>query len=253
MYLFQQLLSNAQVLRGQYDQMQESAEIPWWPLLILILWLDWYPQTMMNLLPNNKTLSFPLHGVALQHSHKKNEGSSKKKHSLKIFMDFTDFIFPSFSSWPPFLLLSCTCPFWTQPQHRFDPIHVWCKAHSGGHQLSHQPRQTSVASQDHRGHPGWRLRPFIHVSLTDPPKKTPRNLGFKVPLVGSRKVPLIFLMDLKFKLSVFLGLKNSVVVNSLYFWAVETNMSQVWRKECHFRDVLVPRRVKYIKLFPPPS
>lgn len=143
---------------------------------------------------------------------------AKKNHSLKIFMDFTDFIFPSFPHDPLILLLSCTCPFGTQPQHRFDPIHVWCKAHSGGHQLSHQPRQPSVASQDHRGHPG--VKSTFHERFTHgpPKKKTPRNLGFKVPLVGSRKVPLNFLMDLKFKLSVFLGLKNSVVtINSLYF------------------------------------
>ena len=138
-------------------------------------------------------------------------------------MDFTDFIFPSFPHDPPFCWLSCTGPFGTQPQHRFDPIHVWCKAHSGGHQLSHQPCQPSVASQETPGTPRVTTsRPFIHVSVTDPPKKAPRNLGFKVPLVGSRKVPLNFLMDLKFKLSVFLGLKNSVVINSLYFWAITT-------------------------------
>ena len=174
----------------------------------------------MNLLPNNKTVSFPLHGVALQHSHKKNEGSSKKKHSLKIFMDFTDFIFPSFPHDTPFFVAvlygplrdSTTTPLPPNPRLVQSPqwrVPVESPAAPTKCRLTRPPATP----------PGCRqvdlINPRFHSRT--PQKKTPRNLGFKVPLVGSRKVPLNLLMDLKFKLSVFWGLKNSVVINSLYF------------------------------------
>ena len=100
-----------------------------------------------------------------------NEGSSKKNHSLKIFMDFTDFIFPSFPHDPPFCCCPVRAPFGlnhntasTQSTSGAKPtVEGTSWVTSRANQVS--PHKTTGDN------PESASRPFIHGSLTDPPKK----------------------------------------------------------------------------------